>query len=261
MIVGIMLGILQGGTEWLPVSSEGAVAAFYGFVLERPLSEAVAFALWLHLGTAISVLVVFWRTLLDIARDVLSSPKNPPRLFRYLLVSTLVSVAIGFPMLLTLDSISEQFGAAAMGIIGLLMLITGALQLRRREVGERTRQELSIVDALAAGVAQGFAVLPGLSRSGLTVAVLLIRRIERKEALVLSFLMSVPVTLGAALYVSIDTGFLTSADALVAMGVAAVVGLVSIKALLGVAERINFALFVLIVGAAILAGAAWQWLS
>ena len=61
-------------------------------------------------------------------------------------------------------------------------------------------------DALVAGVAQGFAVLPGLSRSGLTVAALLSRRIERKEALVLSFLMSVPVSLGAALYASLDTG-------------------------------------------------------
>ena len=110
MFIGVMLGVLQGVTEWLPVSSEGVVAAFYGIVLDRPLSEAVAFALWLHMGTVFSVLVVFWRTLLDIARDVLSSPKDPPRLFWYLLISTLVSVAIGFPMLLTLDDISERFG-------------------------------------------------------------------------------------------------------------------------------------------------------
>ncbi|MDA0770659.1 MAG: undecaprenyl-diphosphate phosphatase, partial [Chloroflexi bacterium] len=87
------------------------------------------------------------------------------------------------------------------------------------------------------------------------------RRIERREALVLSFLMSVPVSLGAGLYSSLDTGLLASGEALVAMGVAAVVGLISIKALLAVAERINFALFVLIVGAAILSGATWQWLT
>ena len=105
MIIGVMLGILQGVTEWLPVSSEGVVSAFYGFVLDRPLSEAVAFALWLHMGTVLSVLVVFWRTLFDIARDVANTPKDPPRLFWYLLISTLVIVAIGFPMLLMLDDI------------------------------------------------------------------------------------------------------------------------------------------------------------
>ncbi|MCI0771344.1 MAG: undecaprenyl-diphosphate phosphatase [Chloroflexi bacterium] len=261
MLIGVMLGILQGVTEWLPVSSEGVVSAFYGFVLDRPLSEAVAFALWLHMGTVLSVLVVFWRTLFDIARDVANTPKDPPRLFWYLLISTLVSVAIGFPMLLMLDDISERFGAAAMGIIGLLMFITGGLQLRRRDVGTRTREDLSIADALVAGVAQGFAALPGLSRSGLTVAALLTRGIERREALVLSFLMSVPVSLGAALFASRDTGLLTSGDAWLAMGVAAVVGLASMKALLAVADRINFALFVIIVGAAILAGATFQWLT
>lgn len=261
MIIGIILGILQGVTEWLPVSSEGVVAAFYGFVLDRPLAEAVTFALWLHLGTVMSVLAVFWRTLWDIAKEVFSTPKNPPRLFWFLLVSTLVSVVIGFPMLLVLDDISGRFGAAAMGIIGLFMFVTGGLQLRKRDIGERTREELSILDAVVAGVAQGFAVLPGLSRSGLTVAALLTRRIERREALVLSFLMSVPVSLGAGLYSSLDTGLLASGEALVAMGVAAVVGLISIKALLAVAERINFALFVLIVGAAILSGATWQWLT
>ena len=106
ILIGFILGLLQGTTEWLPVSSEGVVAAFYGFFLDRPLSEAVAYALWLHLGTVVSVLIVFRRTLFDLAREVISSPKNPPRLFWYLLVSTLVSAAIGFPLLLTLDELS-----------------------------------------------------------------------------------------------------------------------------------------------------------
>ncbi len=57
MTIAIILGFLQGTTEWLPVSSEGVVAAFYSFFLDRSLSEAVAFALWLHLGTVVSVVV------------------------------------------------------------------------------------------------------------------------------------------------------------------------------------------------------------
>lgn len=258
ILIGVLLGLLQGTTEWLPVSSEGVVAAFYGFFLDRPLSEAVAYALWLHLGTVISVLVVFRKTLFDLFGEVVASPKNPPRLFWYLLVSTLVSGAIGFPLLLSLDELSTKVGALAMGVIGLLMFITGGLQLRSKVDGSRGRDEISIVDALIAGVAQGFAVLPGLSRSGLTVAALLFRHVERREALVLSFLMSVPASLGAGLYSGTQTGLLLNGNAFIAMGVAAVVGLISIKALLAVAEKINFAWFVIIVGATILAGAIWQ---
>jgi undecaprenyl-diphosphatase len=148
-----------------------------------------------------------------------------------------------------------------MGLIGLMMFITGALQLRKREEGTRDQNEVNVWDAIIAGVAQGFAVLPGLSRSGLTVAALLYRKIDRREALVLSFLMSVPVSLGAGLYTSIDSGLLASGEALLAMAVAAVVGLLTIKLLLVVAQRVNFGLFVIIAGVAILAGALWQGLS
>jgi undecaprenyl-diphosphatase len=261
VLIGIILGIIQGIAEWLPVSSEGVVTAAYGFMKNRPLSEALTFALWLHLGTVISVLAVFWRTLLGLVKEVVSSPKDPPPIFWFLLVSTLVSAAIAFPILLTLDDVSTRFGTAAMGIVGVMMFVTGGLQLRKRVEGRRTKEDLSIWDALGAGIAQGFAVIPGLSRSGLTMSVLLARRMERKEALVLSFLMSVPASLGVGVYTSIDSGLLASGEALLAMGVAAVVGLFTIKALLAVADRINFGLFVIIVGAAIVGGALWQWLA
>lgn len=258
MTIGIILGFLQGTTEWLPVSSEGVVAAFYSFFLDRSLSEAVAFALWLHLGTVVSVLVVLRSEVIGLVREALTSPRRPSPLLKFIVLSTLVSGVVGFPLLLTLDEISTRVGAAAMGIIGLMMFITGGLQLRRKEDGTRKREDLSYKDAVLTGIAQGFAVLPGLSRSGLTVSALLARQIDRREALVLSFLMSVPASLGAGLFSAREGGTLEAGSAVVAMTVAAVVGLLTIRILLAVVERINFAKFVIIVGVFIIVGAVWQ---
>ena len=260
MTIAIILGFLQGTTEWLPVSSEGVVAFVGSFFFERSLSEAVAFALWLHLGTVISALVVLRSDVIGLVREALTSPRRPSPLLSFMVVSTLVSAAVGFPLLLTLDKISIQFGAVAMGIIGLMMFITGGLQLRRKEDGTRKREELSYKDALLAGIAQGFAALPGLSRSGLTVSVLLARQIDRREALVLSFLMSIPASLGAGIYIYLkdEGGALATSSALVAMAVAAAVGLVTIRILLVVVERVNFAKLVITIGALMIAGAVLQ---
>ena len=258
MTIAIVLGLLQGITEWLPVSSEGVVAAFYSFFLDRSLSEAVAFALWLHLGTVVSVVIVLRFEVTSLVRAALSDPRRWSPLLKFIVLSTVVSAAVGFPLLLTLDDISTRVGAVAMGIIGLFMFITGGLQLRRKEDGSRKREDLSYMDAVLAGIAQGFAVLPGLSRSGLTVSALLARQIDRREALVLSFLMSVPASLGAGIFSLQEVGRIEASSALVSMIVAAVVGLLTIRILLAVVERINFAKFVIIVGAFIIVGAVWQ---
>jgi undecaprenyl-diphosphatase len=253
---GIILGVLQGVTEWLPISSQGTVTIVNNLLFDSTLADALTFALWLHLGTSLSALFVFRREIRAMFAEFFRDPKHPSPLFRYLVVATITSAAIGFPLLLLITELSNSYGLIAMGLVGVFMLITGALQLRRKSEGTRGQPEINAIDGLVAGIAQGFAVLPGFSRSGLTVAALLYRKVDRREALILSFLMSVPVSLGAATYTSIDGGFYASQTALVAMGVAAVVGLVTIKGLIAVAQRINFAMFVIVAGAAILAGAA-----
>lgn len=259
MLVDLLLGSIQGLTEWLPVSSEGVVTAVYSFFFDRSLSESIFYSLWLHLGTVFSVIIAFRKELLNLARDVLSDPRHPSPLFSYLVVSTAVSAVVGFPLLISIEEMSARLGAIAMGLVGMFMLATGVLQVRRRSVyGERGRDVVAPTDAIVAGIAQGFAVLPGLSRSGLTVSVLLARHVHRREALVLSFLMSIPASLGAGIYSGLGEGLFTSGGAIVAAAIACVVGFVTIRALLAVAERVNFAGFVMIVGAATVAGAIWQ---
>ena len=120
---------------------------------------------------------------------------------------------------------------------------------------------MTLLDAALTGIAQGLSTLPGLSRSGLTVSALLARQVDRREALVLSFLLSIPASLGAGLYSAYDGEIYTSGSAIVAVVVAAAVGFVTIRALMTVAERVNFGLFVVVVGLSIIGGALWQGLS
>ena len=256
-----LLGLIQGVTEWLPVSSEGIVTAVHTLAFEGSLTEAVAFALWLHLGTVFSVLAALRKEIVQVARDAAASPLSPTRFLAFLVIATVVSGAIGFPLLVALDEVSERAGALAMGIVGVLMLVTGSLQLGRRNAGVRTREQVTLTDAALTGVAQGFAALPGLSRSGLTVPALLARKVDRREARVLSFLRSVPASLGAGLYAALSDEVVVSGSAIFAVAVAGAVGYVTIRWLMAVAERLNFAYFVIAVGVGIIAGAMWQGLS
>ena len=254
----LLLGILQGLTEWLPISSQGVVTVAQSALLDRPLSEAVAFALWLHAGTACAALLALRREAWGVLRDAASAPLRPSPRLRFLAIASVVSAAIGLPLLLALGEFSERLGALGMGGVGLLMMVTGGIQLWRPRESALSRMEPTVVDALIAGVAQGLAALPGLSRSGLTVAALLGRRVERGEVLVLSYLMSIPASLGAGLFAIVDGGAASTWPALAAAAVACGVGLATIRALLAFAQRVNLGGFVVAAGAVTLAGAAWQ---
>lgn len=258
MTTAVLLGLLQGISEWLPVSSEGVVAATYSYINDAPLSEGVGYALWLHVGTVPSVLVAFRREVVGLVREVATRLRRPSPLLLYLIIATAISAVIGLPLLLALEEVSARFGAAAMGIVGAMMIVTGSLQLRRGKPGVRGRDDLTKLDGALVGLAQGVTVIPGLSRSGTTVAALLARGFDRREALFLSFMMSIPASLGASLFVGLDSEFAVSGETLVAAAVAFVAGLATIRALIAVAAKINFGVFVLIVGAAIIGGAVWD---
>ena len=258
MTTAVLLGALQGVAEWLPVSSEGLVAAAYSQLEGESFDEAVGYALWLHVGTMPAALVVLRRDVAVLVREVWRRPKRPSPLLIFLVIATVLSMAVGLPLVLALGGLSGLVGASAMGLVGVLMLVTGALQVRGGGPGDRDRTRLALPDALLAGVAQGLSVLPGFSRSGLTVAALLGRGVDKREALVVSFLMSIPASAAAALYTTLSGEFALSAEAFAAAGVAFVVGLAAIRALLAFAQRVNLGLFVVLVGLAIIGAAVWD---
>lgn len=255
-----VLGLIQGLVEWLPVSSEGVVAGVYTLMFDATFDEAVGFALWLHVGTVPSVLIALRRDIFDIVRELWASPHAPSPTVRFLVIGTIVSGVVGLPLLLTLGNISFVGGTAATGLIGCFMLVTGYIQLSRPEAGNHPRQNLSLLDSLLVGVAQGLSVIPGLSRSGMTVAAMLSRRVDHKRALTLSFLLSIPASLAASIYVGIESGFVFDVEAVIAAGVAFVVGLLTIRTLMAVAARMNLGWFVTAVGAVMVGGALITWL-
>ena len=253
-----LLGAVQGVVEWLPVSSEGVVAAIQTLAFGADAADAVAFSLWLHLGTALAALAALRKDAAEIARSAIRAPTRPTRAAAFLAVATLTSAPLGLALLAGLDGFSERLGGLAMALVGALMMITGAILLRgRRGGGARTREDVGALDAVLTGAAQGMAALPGLSRSGLTVSALLWRGVDRREALALSFLLSVPASVGAGLYAALDSGFQTSPQALLALAVSAAVGFAAVRALMGLARKVNFGWFALAAGAAIAAGGAW----
>ena len=255
-----LLGFVQGVAEWLPVSSEGVVAAIQTLAFGADAADAVAFSLWLHLGTALAALAALRKDAAEIARSVLRDPAHPTRAAAFLAVATLTSAPLGLALLAGLGGFSERLGGLAMALVGALMVVTGVLLLRgRRGGGARTREDVGALDAALVGAAQGLAALPGLSRSGLTVSALLWRGVDRREALSLSFLLSVPASAGAGLYAALDSGLQTSPAALLALAVSAAVGFVSVRALMGLARRVNFGWFALAAGATIAAGGTWTW--
>ncbi len=254
----VLLGALQGVAEWLPVSSEGLVTATYSLITGRSLSEAVGISLWLHIGTAFAAVAAFRTEIWRLLRDFASSPRSPEPVLKFLVAATLVSAPIGLVLLLSIEEISQVAGGLTMAVVGVLMLVTAGALLRGQRRRVRERDDAGLLDAALAGIAQGFAALPGLSRSGLTLSVLLGRGIDRRDAITLSFLMSIPVSVGAGLYAGIRSGAHSSPEAFVALAAAALVGFVSIRALIALAGRVNFGWFVAITGVVIAAGGVWQ---
>ena len=254
----LLLGSLQGVAEWLPVSSEGLVTAVYSLVMGGSLPEAVGFSLWLHLGTALSALAAFRGEVALVVRDMVRSPRSWGPVTNFVVAASVVSAPIGLILLAGLEGFSERVGALAMAAVGVLMVLTSVILYIGRSAGRRDRGSVTWPDAALTGIAQGFAALPGLSRSGLTLAALIGRGIDRGDALTLSFLISIPASVGAGIYAGARSGVYASPEAVVALIVAAAVGYVSIRALLNLARRVNFGLFVAVAGVVIIAGGLWQ---
>lgn len=194
----IFLGLLQGLTEFLPVSSSGhlAIAQHYLPGFTQP---GVLFDVMLHVGTMVAVLLYFRR---EIAQ-LLFSPfrrgeeaRTHRRLLLLLLLSCLPTAAIG---LLFEDFFKGLFHN--LPAIAAMLLVTGSFLFfaERRRRGKRKEADLSWRDALLAGTVQGGAIIPGISRSGSTIAALLLKGVDGETAARFSFLMALPAVFGAAL--------------------------------------------------------------
>lgn len=184
MVKYILLGIIQGLTEFFPVSSSAHLVI--GQKLLGINGEEIALAVILHLGTILALFVFFFK-------DIIAALRNL-RLCVLIIVVTLITGIIG---IVGKDFFKEIFSSVKLAACALA--VTGIILILTRKFMEGKRDSLNIKDALILGLTQGVAIIPGISRSGITVSTLLFRRINRQEAFRFSFLAAIPAVLGAAL--------------------------------------------------------------
>lgn len=235
-ITAIILGFIQGIAEWLPISSEAIVTLAGRFLTGLEYSEALGTAIWLHSGTLLAALIYFRNDIIELLKSICEKGKSKALLL-FLLVTTIASAVIAVPLLYLAFSFEVPDSIATLAI-GIFLIIVAFLQKERKGGSE---EALKLEKAVVAGLAQGFSALPGLSRSGITISVLLAEKFPLKQAFKLSFLMSIPVSFGAQVALPlVKEGFAIDASLVLGSLAAAIVGYVTIGALMEFAEKVNF---------------------
>jgi undecaprenyl-diphosphatase len=230
-----ILGIVQGLTEFLPVSSSGHLVV--GQELLNISVPGNAFEVVVHLGTLVSVLIVFWKDIWQLLTSLKSLTTQ--KYILAIMIGTIPAVIIG---LLFKDIITGAF--ENIRIVAITLMITGVILLSTKLINTKQR-EVSIGRGLLVGIAQAMAIIPGISRSGLTISLCLYLGIAPEKAAKFSFLLAIPAIVGAGLLTALDlTGssepLLPWSVLLVGFLSSLIVGWVSLKWLLGLIKSGKF---------------------
>ncbi|MBR2187275.1 MAG: undecaprenyl-diphosphate phosphatase [Lachnospiraceae bacterium] len=279
IIGAILMGILQGLTEFLPVSSSGHLAIFQNlFHLGEGVEDLFFFDILLHVGTLIAIFAAFYKDILKLIKEgfliifdffanIIGKIRGKKwrRVIRtgyrkfvmLVIVSTIPTAIIG---ILLKDLVSDCSKTLIMP--GIFLIINACILFiaDRAEEGEKTPKEAGYGNAFIVGVSQGIATLPGISRSGTTITMGLICGFEKRFAVKYSFIMSIPAVLGAAVLEVkdvVETKAAFEPVYLLGMAVAAVVGYGAIKLMLNVVKNkryIFFSVYCFIIGLVAVAG-------
>lgn len=215
----VLMGILQGVAEFLPISSSGHLALFQRFFAVENYEETqMFFTVLLHLGTLISVFVYYWQDIWDMIREFFAflgdlfggrgrgrrSVAGPVPPARRLILLIVVGTLPLFAILPVKDLVEEAMGNAA--FVSVALIATGFILFfsDRMARGRKDARNATMVDALLVGCAQALGTLPGISRSGSTISAGMLRGFDRTFAVRFSFLMSLPAVLGANILTLVD---------------------------------------------------------
>ena len=255
ILQSLILGIIQGLTEFLPISSSAhLVIVPYLFGWNLPAEDTFIFNVLVQVGTLLAVIIYFWADLLDIARAVLNGlwqrqPFQDPqaRLGWWIILATLPA---GFIGLLLKDAVEAAFASPT--ATALFLFVTAGLLVGAERLGKRQRsiETLTWLDAVWIGFFQALAIFPGISRSGSTIAGGMTRNLQRPAAARFSFLISIPIMLAAGLLAVLDLLELPHLGAalppfLAGFAAAAIVGYLSIRWLLNYLARRSLYVFAL----------------
>ena len=204
LIYSAIIGLIQGISEWLPISSKTQIIVSSSYLLKLSFQRAYTFGLFMEIGTIIAAVVYFRKELIEMIQALLGSKNHAYRkLLVYVVVVTLVTGIIGAPLYVVTDSVKTGIAVGIpMLILGLVLLADAGFirySRKRREKGmiSRKLENFTLRDYLLIGIAQGIAALPGVSRSGMTTSAMLLMNVEPDEAFRLSFLAGIFASLGA----------------------------------------------------------------
>ena len=237
LLDAIILGVIQGITEFLPISSSGHLVlgqALLGIVLPGNEFEVIT-----HLGTLLSVFCIFWTDIIKLftgIRDI-----KTQKYILYLTVATIPAVVVG---LTSKSFISVLFESIKM--VSISLIFTGLILFLSQKLIQRF-ETMTIKKGLLIGLSQAIAIIPGISRSGMTISMGLALGISGKEAAKFSFLLAIPSITGAGILTLMDTSFSTitipESSLIAAFLSSFIIGYLSLKWLFGLLESGKFHLF------------------
>lgn len=259
-IQAILMGIVQGLSEFLPISSSAHLvftSNFYKVIKNIPIvqssNEEVFFDIMVHLGTLIAVLIFFRKDVLNIlkamwhARKTKNWDDKEAKLGLFIMAGTIITVMLALPI----NEIAEKL-VYTPSIVGILLFITGFTLLYseyKSKKLEEKKEEVSLKTSILIGLAQGLAALPGFSRSGWTIATGLFCGLDRVTAARYSFLLSIPIILGASMVyplikIDIHEAIQYNWSAIIAgTVVSAIVGYLCIKYFMKFISKFSLAIF------------------
>ena len=194
-IQALILGLVQGLTEYLPVSSSGHLTILSNF-FGIDGADNLQFTVAVHVATVLSTLVILWKEIDWILKGLFKFKMNDET--KYALNIVVSMIPVGIVGVFFKDKVEEAFGAGLL-IVGVMLIVTSVLLIFSYYAKPRVKEHISLKDAFVIGVAQACAVLPGLSRSGSTIATGLMLGDKKEKLAQFSFLMVIPPILGEAL--------------------------------------------------------------
>jgi len=267
MIEYILLAILQGLFEWLPISSSGQTILISTNILGISPENAFSLAIWLHLGTTLAVSLKFRKDFINILKTLIHKDSGFDGVIikkrNWIIWATLGTGITAIPLyflfkIIFIDVFTASQGDVITLFISGLLIVTGIVLITtkkiigKKKVGDVSEESIQ-KDSFLSGLVQGVSILPGISRSGITVGAILLEKYDQDDALRLSFLMSVPVAI-ASIVVDIIFGegsifgTLDILTILVTIIVSFLVGYLTIEFLLRISRKINFGYFCILYG-------------
>lgn len=191
LLEAIILGIVQGLTEFLPVSSSGHIELIKA-IFNKEIQESMTMTVVLHFATALSTCVIFKQDIAEIIQGLFQFKNNKEFQFSLKIIISMIPAAV---VGILFDDLIDSFFIGKILLVGCMLLITGAL-LFVADKAKTTNKEVSVTHAILIGISQMIAILPGISRSGATISTSVLLGIDREKAARFSFLMVVPLIFG-----------------------------------------------------------------